>query len=788
MNIERAAGGGEGRQPFPKPRQELAWQPDLIAAFAVESTAGRLDNFQPVKPDQGGDFIEDSVITAQIISGGRGTGKSTAVYYRTRYLHRQESLHFVREVPPHGFYLPPLSVAIPAAALPNFSTIDAWCAAWRVVLGLIFAFTIKRHITPRTASLKDKDWLTTFGVTEDDSLLRKLVQRVYQWSQNPHSDCVEDLLSTILQANPPARTLDTLYREKIEPVQASLAFKGSWVLVVDRIDEALADHRRAGALLAADLRASYVDNEKVTQENVASLLHHVWRCAQAAYAIVAHQLRAAWNGKLVVLGTIRAETYLTFLANSGQPRTKIDFFVLRLEPDEAVLRAIFRLNVDLMRDRCLVPPSFPSDDVDLKADWGLVGCKSLYSRAVFGFMETPYEYLRRHAFHTPRSLVTLGREVSRVRPVKRPGIEDATWRPPELVIDAVSRCSVEVFNEYVGTLFPSWDSDYEKGFELIAHDVIIRDEIDRPYGIEDRFRRLCPGKPMPLIAYLHSCGLVGVPAPSPSGKWRQSFVFRGHEEPILPTDFAYVLLHPAFAAYLKHKFPGSAAADFENRRLVPCPGGPCPERLSNVALRLLFTQTPNSAVVSCFEYRPNEESLFESADRVSEALVVVLSVALCIHGAGYLTPDQLEDVAVSLAALGFIPRRLGHADRNADNVDGDRTSARLSKVAQPASQAAKKSLRIKKQQPGKSPAEWIRDICARAPGEGEKTVVTNAKKLLDSGSGLTIGLRNDDGIDDRLCLYWTAAPAARPMERDEIEIVGLDISLFLGARLGVVPL
>lgn len=783
MSAERVGGTGEVKH-LPRPHPELAWQPDLIAAFGLASAVGRLDNFQPVEPDPGVEFIEAPGVTAHIISGGRGTGKSTLLYYRTRRLRRHggDDLHFVREVPPHGFYLPPLSVGVPAAALPSFANTEIWCATWRVVLGLIFAFMIKRQTTPRQSVLRLEDWNGIFGVGDED-LLRKMVQRVHRWSNNPHSDCVEDLLSTVVQACPTTAFLDALYRDKIKPVQEGLSFTGTWVLVVDRIDEALADHQHTGALLAPNLRESYVDDDRVTKENVADYVHHLWRCAQAAFAIVAYQFRAASNGQLTVLGTIRAETYATFVANSGLPHSKTEFFMLRLEPDEPVLRAIFRLNVDLMNDRCRAPTSFSSRDPDAGADTGLMGCQSLFSRSVFGFKETPYEYLRRHTFQTPRSLVTLGREVARIKAVPRPGLEGATWRPPELVMECVSRTSVDVFKEYVETLFPSWDSDYEKGFALINHDVMSYVEIHGRDGIEDRFKVLCPDKPIELIEYLHSCGLVGVPARAPSGEWRQAFKLRGHDAPILPPDFAYALLHPAFTAYLKHKFPGGAAANFENNRLVPSPGGPCPERLRDVALRLRFQRTDNSAVVRCDEFRAkNEAELFSSVGTVGQALLVVLAVAHCRYGAGHLGKDELRDVAVRLARLGFIPERLGKAERQQNG--GSALGRQEGRRSPPAT--AKKPSDTKAMLTGKSPEDWIRNICERSAGESEKGAVTDAKKLLKTGWGLTIDVKNN-GVADRMCLYWEAAPLPRPMERDEIGIEGLSIGPFLKANPHDVP-
>jgi hypothetical protein len=625
----------------------------------------------------------------------------------------------------------------------------------------MFAFAIKRRVSSRQSAWRLEDWHQVFG-SEGDELMRQLVTRLYRWGQNPHEGCIEHLLLVILQFRPTAAILNALYADKVQPLHNERTSVASavdtWVLFVDRIDEALADHSSLGALLGADLENAYIDNDKVTRANVSQLAQHVWTCSQAGYAIAAHKLRSQSNGQLVVLGTIRAEAYQTFIDKIGLTQAKVQSFLLRLDADERTMRSIFNLNVGLMVDRCDPGPGPKLTDPDIKADVGLFGCQSLFSRSVFGYQEAPYAFLRRHTFGTPRGLMSLGGAAARVRTTNRPGISGATWRPPEQIMQAVSKAAVEVFEEYRDNLYPRWDADYEKGFPLLRSNIIPRHEIFREGGIEDQFRALCGGKPVSLVGYLHSTGLVGLPSRSPTGQWRQTFWTPGHESAVLPTEFEYAMLHPAFSAFLLHRVPRPSGAMFDNPQVVVAPGDLCPPKLRDQTLRLIFHCTNNSAAVSCEKQLPSgAKELFGTANNVGSAFLTVLAVAHRVYGAGHLGRDKLQNVAVRLARLGFIRERLGKA-------------AVAGKVT------------------GKTPEEWIEHICDRSAGESEATAVTNAKALLDTGIGLTIDTRNDDETGDRFCLFWTAAPLPRPMERDEISVEGLSIDAFLGATPDGVPL
>jgi hypothetical protein len=216
------------------------------------------------------------------------------------------------------------------------------------------------------------------------------------------------------------------------------------------------------------------------------------------------------------------------------------------------------------------------------------------------------------------------------------------------------------------------------------------------------------------------------------------------------------MLHPAFSAFLVHRVPRPTNAVFYNSQFLVSPGAPCPPRLRTQTLKLIFHDSINSAAVSCEKLLPSgPKELFGTADTVGAAFLAVLALAHRIHGAGHLGRQQLQDVALRLSQLGFIRSRLGKA------------------VAGPL--------------PGKTPEEWIGHICDRASGESEATAVVNARTLLDTGIGLTIDTRNDQN-GNRFCLFWTAAPSPRPMERDEISVEGLSIDDFLGACPTGVPL
>jgi hypothetical protein len=752
---------------------ELAWQPDLIEAFGVQRLTGRLDHFHPIEPDIGVRFIECGDIVAHIISGGRGTGKSTLLYYRIKNIKQKARTQLLREVPPYVFFLRPSSVLVSRDALILFSNINVWCAAWRLIFGLVFAYSIKRRRPVVSTKTKSDNLFPQFE-TGDDDMLRQLARDLLSWGQNPHNGCIETLLSTILKYKPSIATIDSIYFEKIRPMldARTTVETEEWVLAIDRIDEALAVPEGGAALLGPRLENSYNEDDKITRENIANYAQQFWQGAQAGFAVATHQLRSESNGQLVVLGTIRAETYQPFIESVGSPPSKVQSFILRLETDDRLLREIFLLNVKLMADHCFPVSGARTVKPDVQANIKFAGYQSLFSRSVFGFRESPYQFIRRHTFGTPRALMTLGGAVAQIKTSRHNDIRGATWRHPEEVIDKVTKAAVEVFEEYRDNLFPRWDTDYEKGFVLLESNVIKACRFTDADGIESRFRMLANKKSATLLEYLYGAGLAGIPRCTATGRWYQSFWVPAQELSPLPTNFEYVMLHPAFCAYLRRKIATSESAFIENSQIVVSPGDPCPSRLREPTLHLIFRYTMNSVSVSCEEQVPGEaKELFGNAESEGAAFLVVLAIAHRIYGAGHLGSNELREVAGRLATLGFIPRTFAIRPCNAITVK----------------QSARRIGRSGRKIAEKSCAGWIDSICKHRRGKREAPAVTDAQALLDTPLRLMIDSIND-GTGYRFCLFWQNAPSRRPMEHYEILVEGLSIELYLGASQSGAPM
>ncbi|AMV47788.1 hypothetical protein [Paraburkholderia caribensis] len=733
----------------------LAWQPDLIEAFGLAKTSARLEGFQPIEPDPEAEFINSPDIVAQIICGGRGKGKTTLLYCRARFLRGREDIHFIRPVPPHGFFLVASSIAIPRESLLAFSRINTWRATWQLILGTIFAFELKRQaVSKRKSNFELADWYEVFNCAADN-LLRNLVKHIFLWSKSPHDNCIEDLISIVLRYRPSIEVMNSTYADKIKPLFSERTHASAninhWVLFVDRIDEALAEHNGQTSLLGANLEKEYTDGENVTKANVATLAQHVWTCSQAGYGIAAHNIKSQTNGQLVALGTMRDEAFPMFAGNTGLTEAKMTSFLLKLTENKLVTQSIFNLNVGMMRpaERCKSNEKPAKLDENVEADLGLFGYRHLYSRAVFGYKESPYTYLYRHSFGTPRGLMSLGRAVSHVRIVERPGAEGANWRPPVEVMEAVDRAAANVFIEYRDNIFPRWDHDYDTGIASLKSNVIGRDEALR---LQDSFAESMPNKRTGLLAYLFENGLIGVPVQSSNSTWVQTFRTAESGLEALPPDFNYILVHPALSAFRFHKLLRDANKLFYNQRIVVCPGAPCPEMLADPWLKFIFKDTENSGHVKCDSIKTvASESIFNGADSVGSAFLTVLGVAHQLYGGGHLGCDQLTDVALRLAELHYIPRRLG-----------------------------KSAARRTKGKPGKSPDEWIKDICDYTvhgdPSSDSATLVATKKLIADHG--ITINSRYDK-TGNCFCLFKSSSP----IEREAIIIEGISIEAYLGALL-----
>lgn len=755
---------------------QLAWQPDLIATFGNARAVARLDNFRAIEPDPEEDFIESPDIIAQIICGGRGTGKTTLIYCRARYLHRQNEIHFVRPVPPNGFFLNVNSIVIEKEALDSFSKIDAWRAVWQLILGILFAFDIKRLVLKRKVAMKASDWHAIFKCHGDD-MMRDLVTCVFKWSESPHDSCVEKLINLIMAYRPTESVMTKAYIDKVTPLFSDRMAQPSikiWTVFVDRIDEALAVQNKV-ALLRVSQGSASADNKAINQANMVTLAQELWASAQAGYAIAAHDLGEDTNGQLVALGTMREEAYPTFIDKIGlASEGKISSFLLRLKDDEPITRSIFNLNVKMMRhaDRCTSVEKSDPNDENTEADLGLCGYKSLFNRPVFGYKESPYSYLYRHSFGTPRGLMTLGQAVSGVRLVERKDANGFNWRPPTQVIDAVNKTAVKVFVEYRDNIFPPWDPDYNEGIGLLQSNIINRgdaERLDQAFSVNKR------GKRLTLMQYLYENGLIGVPTRSADSKWIQTF--RASEEgsafgsAALPPDFKYILLHPALSAYRCYELPLAVGKPFYNPWIVVSPGSSCPEELIDPVIRFSFFRGDHSSYIHAHSINnqlKNEHSIFDFADSVGSSFLAVLGVAHQFYGVGHLDSEKLVDVATRLSRLGYIPERLGKADAGPGRLNPGLT----------------------KQETKKSAEQWIGEICnyeRHGSAATDSATVSSAKRLLH-GHGLSIhSFHPIKGNTFCLCcnssnsLRPSSSASFRPIGKEEILIEGLSIDAYLDA-------
>ena len=762
MNVERSSTITESR--LHKPHPDLAWQPDLLETFGVAKSISRLNNFSPLEPNPDRAFITATSIVAHVLSGGRGAGKSTLLYFRSHFLHSQKDVAFVRDVPPNGFFLKARSIPIPKSALVQFSKVEAWTAAWKLVLGLIFAVSIKRRLDAEHPQL-GKEMAVALD-SNDNELTKKLLGRLNAWVQAPHDVVIEGLVTEVLEARPSKLKLAEML-EAIKPVLAARnAFPhiSTWLVVVDRIDEALATHDGAAALLSGSSNSAYTENDKIIAGNVAELVHQLWRSAQAGYAIASHELRSDSNGQLVAMGTMRVETYPTFLAECGLPKSKVASFVLDLGDDEKrreeLMRGIFRLNVNLLEKNDLCPTASELSDYDAHVDANLelFGYEQLYSRAVVGYHETPYDFLCRHSFGTPRGLMQLGNAVARVSISEWPGMGKKEWRAPTKIIEAVNKAAVDVYEEYRDSLFPRWDEDYEAGFNYFRSNVISYEELFRDGGAVDLFSRNAKGaKKDSLVTYLFNAGLLGIPLQSSESRtgWIQGFSAPDQVK-VCPARFAYAMLHPAFSAWLVAKIPRDAAAVFYNRQIVVCPGAPCPELMPDPLLRLKFQQSENSGwAKGSVAHNSSWEDVFVTATSVGSALVCVLAVAHRFEGGGHLGSAQLQATAKRLARMRYIPDRLG-------NSSGKGAPAR------------------------KSPAEWIEQLCSNDSDSESHSLQSGRELFKNKSSKVTIDPQEtDDGR--RFCLYLRSKNVARPLEPEEILIEGLSIDAWFKAEPGNDP-
>lgn len=745
MQDER--GGPMHEQTSTADRSELAWVPDIAAEFSHSAASGALSHFQPVEPNPTTSFVQARAIKAQIVCGGRGMGKSTLLLYRIRHVRQHLDAVFVRNVPPHGFRLAPNTIRIPKQAFWQFSAVEPWVAAWRIVLGCLFAFAIKRRADASLAANRLDDWLKVFGVERKDDFFHSVVSELQRWGNNPHDQCVAEMIEAILRFRPSVDAMNLVYEKKIRPLYSErLQVDGGekhWVVFVDAIDEACSDFATKRDLLHADLSTSYVDNKAVTAENVQVLAQQIWVNAQTGYALAAHDIKEASNSQLNAFGTIRSETFPSFVAYSNLTQSKIDFFVLRIGVTDRLLRAVFNLNVDLMGEsERIAPKAGLSPSKDVAAGQALCGVHQVYSRTVFPYAEDVFSLLARHSFKTPRGLVMLGGEVRNLSVSPRDDGADGRWRHPRAVIEVVNRKAKDVLREYLDTLFPPWDPSYESAFNLFQSNILDRAQVDE---IERQFALLRPSAPQRLIDYLYGVGLVGIPAlEGPNDSAVQRFWIPGEIVRPLPEEYGFVILHPAFSAYVRDQLSARQQLTFYSRELVANPGGNCPVVLRRPIVRVMCS-IPDATLKLFWVTGGGQQQIFGDANTVGCAFLAVLCVAQKYHETPRLGVDEFVHAAKVLSSLRLIPSLLG---RDKSPVDAFFRS--------------------------------VFDTQKYHCVEKQPTAVADAKRLLDSKDGLTVdAMYRAEG--NEYTLARIVSGVVQSLEAIEIAIEGLSTLDFVSS-------
>ncbi len=574
----------------------------------------------------------------QILVGGKGTGKSTALVRKAAKL----STAGIDVIPNHLPYVNQLeaeALRFVPERLALYSTAKTWTQLWKLVLSAIFGLRIAAHSSKVRQRLQREGSygkLLKCPSGSNEERFFDEVQSRYTMGAKQRTEPITPIIGHLIDRSMSETECFRWYSNYIKPL----------------INEAPDDYRAAIFLDCVDEAFGHSISEELQVSNG----HLVWAAAQVGLIDAAYELARQQSG-LRVYAAIRQEAYRQYAHMGLRGIAQIDTGIcLQMEYTEGELVAIFEDNVKRTADADL------ADKHAKSAVLRFFGTDAFHHPRVWGAQEPVLQWLMRHTFGSPRHLVWHGSKILTIPAAKRS--ERAAIAP------TVNGLATQIFEEYRGQLIPTWDKRVDEFFALIDRNVM---PASHAKAIDARVKR---DRGIEPFLYLFQRGMLGYPVPDEGMRYRyrQRFLPAGTwlDKTELPAA-DYFVVHPCLNQVIESRLPTERQASFVGSRFIAGAGLSCPEKIS--AIKYCLTLEPESrAPLFChfpdgvdditpdLVWRHRIEELSE-VDTGSTALFLALLCASTepVDG-GYVSKERLVRHVERLRKQGILMDSYGRGD------------------------------------------------------------------------------------------------------------------------------
>lgn len=596
------------------------------------------------------EFDGDTEDTRQILVGARGTGKSLSLARKAVLFHSDDAYNVIPSSHPYYIQLQTKIDASEADGAYQFCNHHWWQQAWKLAAGLIFYYSIHKRslqegLIGNKLVSKKNDSAHEFFNTAGSTIHKAL----------PHREPLTAVLQEIVRRKFSLETcmewFDSYLRDQLLSNNNSC-----FVMLIDQIDEALTEHRRANQ-----------SSNRFQQSP--------WEAAQTGIIDASLDVRDATSGRCKIIASVRAEAYRSYEIVGSKQSQQASAFCIELRYEKPILKEIFDQNVARTKTKRLFNSKLENPS---ESFFGRTRYRHQYVPIA---IEHPVDWIIRHTFSSPRELVYIGQEIhEKVEPAAR-----VVRAELAAVLNGAAKT---VFGDFKRELVPAWNSKMDAYIKKLPRNVLCQKTVaNLSTNIDEEI-------PSPL-SYLYDNGLLGIPVPKPGDPSRCTLEFlgikrRGRNNELPDSD--YFVLHPAmYGSILEGR---SDHNRFHYSGFVVGDGLECPRVLAPPKIVADFDYRNLKMHVSLFDVNdsisPDEDARIKTrlhslssgpSDNVAGPLFFGILIATATCKRESVSVDEIVKALGTLVRWEYIKRDYGNATNRRATCDYYR-----SELSQPTSE------------------------------------------------------------------------------------------------------
>lgn len=550
-------------------------------------------------------FDEDIDDGQRILSGAKGTGKSTALARKAAKYSKTPNYSVIPSYHPFTVSLSDQSIDVNSLSkgeIFHYTSHYSWVNIWTLSIGIAFlyylhfseikkeksfsGFLIKKLPSKSEKNLAIMDFFD--DINEDLSSIKETQRR----------DLISPIIKAIVRRKWDSDQCSKLYSKYICRNFSMEKSKDTYAVFIDSIDEA------------------FKRNLKITLDEEGESAATVWHAAQTSIIDASTVLEKDTNGLLRVYASIRIEAKREY-GNIGGAKSdsQLKESVLVLSYSNEELKEIFKNNIIRTNKKYLAKPK--SHDIIER----FFGSKD-YKHKYVDKKECPVDWVMRHTFQNPRDVVLHGRNICF-------GLNKDFRSDREKLSEIINRTAIELYHDYIRQMVSPWRSGVEKIFKHLKHAIIDKKVaicIDNSWktAVNDsqkknaellhdpkKLHKHIISKP---LTYLYQLGFIGYP----NGHNRIEFrsLTMNDYWPELP-DKPYYITHPCLTEIILNRVNISKKKYHTNQFVVGA-GLKCPGKVVFPKYFILMDKIKNASAVA---YVPDNESFTLDSDILNRNII-----------------------------------------------------------------------------------------------------------------------------------------------------------------------